>query len=75
MNEYKVNSKDYWDNRFQTNWESYLGREQTEFFLNLLLENLPFEIVQQMESKKWSVCDAGCAEGDGTNLLANYNLF
>lgn len=71
MNEYKVNSKDYWDNRFQTNWESYLGREQTEFFLNLLLENLPFEIVQQMESEKWSVCDAGCAEGDGTNLLAN----
>lgn len=71
MSEYKVNSKDYWDNRFQTNWESFLGREQTEFFLNLLLENLPFELIKQLEEEKWSICDAGCAEGDGTNLLAN----
>ena len=70
MNEHKINSMEYWNNRFQTNWENFLGREQTTFFLNLLLENLPKRLLNEILENKYSVCDAGCAEGDGTNILA-----
>ncbi len=69
MSEHKINSMDYWDNRFQTNWENFLGREQTEFFINLLLENLPQWLLDEVEENKYSICDAGCAEGDGTKIL------
>jgi len=51
MSEHKINSMDYWDNRFQTNWENFLGREQTEFFINLLLENLPKWFLSELEEK------------------------
>jgi len=70
MSEHKINSMDYWDNRFQTNWENFLGREQTEFFINLLLENLPKWFLSELEEKTYSICDAGCAEGDGTKILS-----
>lgn len=71
MNEHKINSMEYWNNRFQTNWESFSGREQTIFFLKLLLENLPEWLLNEIEEKQYSLCDAGCAEGDGTQLLKN----
>ncbi|WP_285396532.1 methyltransferase domain-containing protein [Lysinibacillus sp. fls2-241-R2A-57] len=71
MNEHKINSMEYWDDRFETNWESFLGREQTVFFLKLLLENLPEWLLNGIEEQQYSLCDAGCAEGDGTQLLAN----
>ncbi|WP_096550361.1 methyltransferase domain-containing protein [Ureibacillus thermosphaericus] len=70
MSDFKVNSLEYWNNRFQTNWESFLGREQTTFFINLLLKNLPIWILNDIEDKKLSICDAGCAEGEGTFLLS-----
>ena len=71
MSELKVNSKEYWDYRFSEDWEVLQGREQTSFFINLLLNSLPKELIIDMEENRIEVCDAGCAEGEGTYLFAN----
>ncbi|MFC5700857.1 methyltransferase domain-containing protein [Cohnella faecalis] len=71
MSEITINSKSYWDNRFRTNWEAYLGREQTAFFYHLALKMMPDWLLEEIERKQFSICDAGCAEGDGTQLLAS----
>ncbi len=66
----KINSKGYWNLRFSTgDWEKKGGKEQTEYFYNLLLDNLPEAVKENFKKEKLSICDVGCAEGDGTNLL------
>lgn len=64
-----VNDKFYWDTRFSTNWDSYGGRIQTKFFYQVLLDNLPKDIINEILEETLSICDVGCAEGDGTDLL------
>lgn len=63
----KVNSNEYWDERFEKDWEIYEGQQQTSFFVNLLIQNLPEWIKDQFVNSR--VCDAGCAEGQGTKLF------
>lgn len=63
----KVNSNEYWDERFEKDWEIYEGQQQTSFFVNLLIQNLPQWIKEQFENS--TVCDAGCAEGQGTKIF------
>jgi glycosyltransferase involved in cell wall biosynthesis len=70
MNDKVINSKAYWNNRFSEDWELNNGNEQTAFFSNLALEHLPDWIINDIKEKKLSICDAGCAEGDGTEVLA-----
>lgn len=65
----KINSNEYWDQRFEEDWETYEGHQQTEFFVNLLVKNLPDWIKQDF--LKSTVCDAGCAEGQGTVIFKN----
>jgi len=63
----KVNSNEYWDERFEKDWEIYEGQQQTSFFVNLLIQNLPQWIKEQFVNS--IVCDAGCAEGQGTKIF------
>ncbi len=66
----KINSKEYWDDRFASgDWEEKGGTKQTEYFYNLLLNMLPKDIKEDFEKNKLTICDVGCAEGDGTNTL------
>ena len=41
MNNDNLNSKEYWDHRFETDWEAMHGREQSQFFAKLALEHFP----------------------------------
>jgi hypothetical protein len=66
----KVNSNPYWDNRFGTDWEISGGREQSRFFSQVAIETMPKWLVDLVRLKKLTVCDWGCAEGDGTEALA-----
>ncbi|WCF07873.1 glycosyltransferase [Paenibacillus thiaminolyticus] len=66
-----VNSKSYWDGRFEQDWESNGGREQTAYFTNLAMKLFPYPIKQFITNRNLSILDWGCAEGDGTNILAN----
>lgn len=66
------NSKEYWDHRFETDWEAMHGREQSRFFARLALEHLPSWFFTLARTHGFTFCDWGCAEGDGTDVLAGY---
>lgn len=67
-----INSKEYWDKRFVTDWEANFGRDQGRFFSHIALEAMPGWFTQLIASKNWSICDWGCAQGDGTKELADF---
>lgn len=67
-----INSCEWWENSFKNHWEASSGREQTEFFCSLALEHLPKWIIDDITENHLSICDAGCAEGQGTNMLASF---
>lgn len=67
-----INSVNYWDFRFSSNdWEKNFGREQSRFFSRLALENFPDWLKTQIIINQLTVCDWGCATGDGTDVLAS----
>lgn len=67
-----INSKAYWDHRFETDWEDNRGREQSRFFARVAIENLPDWLKSYVITHHLVICDWGCAEGDGTDILASY---
>ena len=70
MNSESFNSKDHWNRRFETDWEEFRGREQSRFFARLALDNLPSWFTTLALSRRFRFCDWGCAQGDGTDVLA-----
>ena len=67
-----INSEAYWNGRFEADWEANSGREQSRFFSRVAYENMPAWLIQQISQSGWTVCDWGCAQGDGTDVLASY---
>lgn len=67
---YEVNSKDYWERRFREDWEVSGGSHQTAFFGALALSNLPGWLVSDIQVRRLSICDWGCALGQSTELLS-----
>ncbi|MGI5860543.1 MAG: methyltransferase [Myxococcales bacterium] len=65
-----VNSSAYWDARFDQDWESAGGREETRFFCDLALRYLPKWVAKDIRSHALSICDWGCALGDALEALA-----
>ncbi|MGM1050162.1 MAG: methyltransferase domain-containing protein [Bacillota bacterium] len=70
MSNQVMNSKEYWNNRFTTDWEENKGRGQTAFFGQLALNMFPEWFVREVVNHKLSIADIGCAEGDATQLLS-----
>lgn len=71
MENNKVNSKQYWDNRFASgDWEKNKGQEQTRYFYSLLTKMLPDWFKTIVRQNQYSIIDFGCAEGQGLPLLA-----
>jgi glycosyltransferase involved in cell wall biosynthesis len=66
-----INSEEYWDDRFATDWESRGGRTQSIFFTQVALEYCPQWLLAQIEAQRLSICDWGCAMGDGTAAWAS----
>ena len=65
-----INSKEYWEERFSTgDWDTYGGQDQTYFFYELALSNLPQWLISDIKENNLSIIDIGCAEGIGTALL------
>ena len=66
----EINSNEWWEEYFlKNNWSQNKGNEQSQFFTNILLNNLSKEIKQEISDNQYNICDIGCAEGDGTNIL------
>lgn len=68
----KINSKSYWNNRFSKDWDKFSGPQQTLSFTKLFLKEIPMEMVSEIKEKKYTICDLGCAEGEGTQLLHEF---
>ncbi|WP_270619455.1 methyltransferase domain-containing protein [Paenibacillus macerans] len=64
-----INSKQYWDNRFNTDWEGNSGRQQTLYFCDLAISAFPDWLHYLLEQGA-TFADVGCAEGDGTHFFA-----
>jgi trans-aconitate methyltransferase len=65
-----MNSSEYWDERFATDWETLGGQTQSRIFMDLIVRHLPADVQDEILRRRLSILDAGCAEGDGTSLLA-----
>lgn len=72
MTSTNINSHDYWNSRFDNDWESSLGKEQSRFFAHVALANMPNWVRSMANQEKWTICDWGCAQGDGTDVLGGY---
>lgn len=60
-----VNSKEYWEERFQGNWAQSGGPSQTIFFAETAMRLLPAWLTHDLASAPWRFADVGCAEGEG----------
>ncbi len=67
-----INSDTYWDDRFEEDWESKQGPAQSRFFARIAIENLPRWLIEQLQRQSLTLCDWGCAQGDGTDVWASY---
>lgn len=67
-----VNSEKYWDKRFTGNWDDEQGDKQSIFFADITRELLPKWFVDHVNNGNLSVCDWGCAEGDGTEVVRSF---
>ncbi|WP_454873268.1 glycosyltransferase [Paraburkholderia xenovorans] len=67
-----INSNTYWDQRFRQDWESNGGREQSRFFAEVAIGAMPQWLANEIKWNKLTVCDWGCAQGDGTETLAQF---
>lgn len=65
-----VNSREYWDARFHTDWDVLGGQEQSRFFARLALDAMPAWFHERLRAARLTFCDWGCAEGAGTQVLA-----
>lgn len=61
-----INNKEYWDDLLADNNEK--RENQTSFFAELAINNLPKWISEDIEDGKMTICDAGCAQGEGTKI-------
>lgn len=69
----EMNNQEYWNKRFQTNWNEFGGEGQTRYFAEILCEMLPEWLIEEVNEKKDAICDIGCAEGD--SLEVYYRTF
>lgn len=67
-----LNSQDYWDTRFNSNWEAAGGKNQTRFFMQLLLENIPEELINDIKDNNPTILDWGCALGQGVDEISKH---
>lgn len=68
----RINSTEYWNHRFQTDWESNSGRDQTAFFMELLFGSLKPQFYEFWNKSYYSLLDIGCATGDSTPIIRRY---
>lgn len=67
-----INSKQYWDDRFSTDWVSAGGHGQTRFFAMIAARAMPKWLKDLIQQEKLQMCDWGCAEGQGVDELGKW---
>lgn len=72
MSDYNINSKEYWNKRFKTDWDDFGGIQQTEFFAKLACDLFPEWFIRDIKMKQYSFCDMGCALGNGVDIISKF---
>ena len=67
----QMNSIEWWNDYFASQWEANHGRDQTRHFISKLLENLPAREYRWLSSEPRTILDWGCALGDGVDVLCS----
>ena len=67
-----INTVEYWNERFEHDWEKMSGNEQTVFFANVAVELMPDWFIEEIRRGKLSICDFGCAIGQAVDYLHNF---
>lgn len=67
-----INSQNYWDVRFSTDWELLHGPAQSRQFAWIAVKQLPEWLLYCIRRDSLTVVDWGCAQGDGTDVWASY---
>lgn len=64
----KINSQAYWNKKFKSGeWFYNQGFDQTDYFAQILLDNLSKDIIEDINKNKYLVIDYACATGQLTN--------
>ena len=66
---YPVNSREWWEEYFASEWEANEGSEQTRHFMERLISELPESEVAYLRSTQARILDWGCAFGEGVDAL------
>lgn len=66
----EVNSREYWEGRFATDWCDYCGPSQSAMFAQVAVRMLPDWLIADISSQRMHVVDVGCAEGEAVPLLS-----
>jgi len=69
----QVNDIQWWNEEFASgNWENGIdGKQQTRYFMELLLLHLPPEVYRDLAKADLTILDWGCALGQGVDLLTH----
>lgn len=68
----EINSRAYWDTRFDNDWLACKGDQQSRFFARVAIQHLPSWLLDQIRQQDLNLVDWGCAQGDGTDVWASY---
>lgn len=68
-----VNDIQWWNEQFASgDWENGIdGKEQTRYFMELLLLHIPPEVYRDLAKANSTILDWGCALGQGVDVLTN----
>jgi glycosyltransferase involved in cell wall biosynthesis len=64
-----INAPEYWNRRFEEDWEERGGPDQTVFFARLAVQALPDFLAAEIRRDRLSIYDFGCALGDALPVL------
>ena len=66
----ETNDCEWWNREFEHNWcVGTDGRQQTYYFAELILDNLPAEVKEYLRTPGIKILDWGCALGQAVNLF------
>lgn len=67
----QINSHLWWEQYFKDEWEAHGGRAQTRAFTEAAIAGLAPEDAYWLSQPGRTLCDWGCAMGDGASTLSN----
>ncbi|MGD9645391.1 MAG: methyltransferase domain-containing protein [Pirellulales bacterium] len=65
-----INSQPWWEEYFATTWDGNCGRTQTTRFMECVVANLPAMLRDDLQARRRTILDWGCAFGDGVRVLS-----